>query len=97
MSNLKTSQDRLRIDRNRELIRRMNAGENLNSFSSASSWFPPRPIIEKDPQALAQLYGSDRMTPEQHASASVEFNSKETPQESESAAKHAKTVNLRLA
>jgi hypothetical protein len=97
MSNLRTSQDRLRVDRNRELIRRMNAGENLNSFSSASSWFPPRPIIEKDPKALAQLYGSDRMTPEQHQSTAGELNKVETAEETEASSKHAKVVSLRLA
>jgi hypothetical protein len=72
MSQTKSSNDRLRADRNRDLIRRMNNGENLTTFSSAASWFPPRPTIAKDPQALAQLYGSDRMTETQQVETAQE-------------------------
>lgn len=47
----------LRTDRNSELVRRMRTGEQLTSFNSQSSWFPPRPIIEKDQGAIHKLYG----------------------------------------
>jgi hypothetical protein len=47
----------LRHDRNSELVRRMRTGEQLTSFNSQSSWFPPRPIIEKDQGAIHKLYG----------------------------------------
>ncbi len=47
----------LRQDRNSELLRRMRTGEQLTSFNSYSSWFPPRPIIEKDESAIHKLYG----------------------------------------
>lgn len=47
----------LRQDRNSELLRRMRTGEQLTSFNSQSSWFPPRPIIEKDQGAIHKLYG----------------------------------------
>jgi len=47
----------LRQDRNTELVRRMRTGEQLTSFNSYSSWFPPRPIIEKDEGAIRKLYG----------------------------------------
>lgn len=47
----------LRQDRNSELVRRMRTGEQLSSFSSQSSWFPPRPMIEKDSDAIKKLYG----------------------------------------
>ncbi len=47
----------LRQDRNSELVRRMRNGDSLTSFNSQSSWFPPRPTIEKDPNAIHQLYG----------------------------------------
>jgi len=35
----------------------MNNGESLTTFSNASSWFPPRPVIEKDRQLMVKLYG----------------------------------------
>ena len=47
----------LRHDRNSELVRRMRTGEQLTSLNSQSSWFPPRPIIEKDSDAIHKLYG----------------------------------------
>jgi hypothetical protein len=37
----------------------MRAGENLASFNSQASWYPPRPNIEKDQQALERLYGAE--------------------------------------
>ncbi|MFY7927376.1 MAG: hypothetical protein ACOVS5_00765 [Oligoflexus sp.] len=49
----------LRRERNSDLIRRMRNGDQLSSFNSYSSWFPPRPIIEKDQNALEKLYGAD--------------------------------------
>jgi len=47
----------LREERNSELLRRMENGEPLSSFNSFSSWYPPRPIIEKNSEAVARLYG----------------------------------------
>lgn len=46
----------IRKARNEQLIRRMKAGEPLWSYDSKASWFPPRPIIEKDPEAIKRLY-----------------------------------------
>ena len=48
----------LRKDRNADVIRRMKGGDQLSSFNSYSSWFPPRPIIEKDARAVEDLYGT---------------------------------------
>lgn len=47
---------KLRAERNKDLIDRMNAGESLSSFSNANSWFPARPNVEKDQEAMAKLY-----------------------------------------
>ena len=47
----------LRDDRNSDVLRRMRSGEQLTSFDSQSSWYPPRPIIEKDQGAIRKLYG----------------------------------------
>ena len=52
-----TETQELRKKHNSELIRRMKDGESLKSFDSTASWFPPRPVIEKDPSALGKLYG----------------------------------------
>ncbi len=57
-SNFKSS-DKIRRERNAELLRRMKNGEVLTSYESAASWFPPRPIIEKDRRAIERLYGSN--------------------------------------
>lgn len=47
---------KLRAERNKDLIDRMNAGESLSNFNNANSWFPARPIVEKDQDAMAKLY-----------------------------------------
>ncbi len=49
----------LRRDRNAEVVRRMRNGDQLSSFNSYASWYPPRPTIEKDRGALEKLYGAD--------------------------------------
>ena len=48
----------IRKARNEQLIRRMKSGEPLWSYDSKASWFPPRPIIEKDPEAIKKLYNT---------------------------------------
>ena len=45
-----------RRQHNADLLRRMRAGETLTSFDSRASWFPPRPIIQKDQGEIARLY-----------------------------------------
>lgn len=49
--------DQLRKERNQELVRKMRAGESLSNFDSQSSWFPERPKIEKNLEAIQKLYG----------------------------------------
>lgn len=41
---------------NKYLIEKMMRGESFNTVSTASTWFPPRPIIEKDKEAMGRLY-----------------------------------------
>ena len=55
MKDIKTTQDS-RKRHNEQLIRRMKSGEPLWSYDSKASWFPPRPMIEKDPEAIKRLY-----------------------------------------
>jgi hypothetical protein len=54
-----TKEKNLRKERNSDVIRRMKNGDQLSSFNSYSSWFPPRPIIEKDAKAVKELYGKE--------------------------------------
>ncbi len=44
---------------NEDVIRRLKRGESLTRFPITSSWFPPRPIIQKDPKAIAAIYGDE--------------------------------------
>jgi hypothetical protein len=55
-----TSIHNLRTRHNIELIRRMRDGDPLKSFDSRASWFPPRPVIEKDSRAVSKLYGAQK-------------------------------------
>ncbi|MBC61830.1 MAG: hypothetical protein CMP11_05175 [Zetaproteobacteria bacterium] len=45
---------------NEDLINRMKKGESLSSFNSLSSWFPPRPLVKKDNDAVVRLYGKKK-------------------------------------
>lgn len=51
--------ENMRKERNSDVIRRMRNGDQLSSFNSYSSWFPPRPVIEKDAGAVRRLYGGE--------------------------------------
>lgn len=46
----------IRRQHNSELIRKMRNGESMTSFDSKASWFPPRPVIEKDKREMARVY-----------------------------------------
>ena len=43
---------------NKELINKLKSGESLVKFDSYASWFPPRPNITKDSQAMKRVYNS---------------------------------------
>jgi hypothetical protein len=58
MDDKKAKEEAKRARENEELIKRMHAGESLTRFDSSTSWFPPRPIIEKDKKALDFLHKS---------------------------------------
>lgn len=49
----------IRKSHNKELLQRMRAGESLCSMDSADSWYPPRPIVAKDPLEIRRLYGEN--------------------------------------
>jgi hypothetical protein len=51
-----------RKQHNLELIRRMRSGDSLCSYNSTDSWFPPRPMVKKDKDAMAKLYKQDIIT-----------------------------------
>lgn len=53
----------LRKQHNGDLIRRMRNGESLNAIDSKASWFPPRPVIEKDKSEMARVYSEGEAKP----------------------------------
>ncbi|MBC7661206.1 MAG: hypothetical protein H7249_16030 [Chitinophagaceae bacterium] len=69
----------LRQDRNSELVKRMRTGEQLTSFNSQSSWYPPRPIIEKDQGAIQRLYGKAAIALHELPSMNALRDSSESP------------------
>ena len=48
--------EEMRKKHNKEIIQKMRDGDPLTNFDSMSSWFPPRPTIEKDKDLMDQLY-----------------------------------------
>jgi hypothetical protein len=70
MKDLKTNQDG-RKRHNEQLIRRMKSGEPLWSYDSKASWFPPRPMIEKDPEAIKRLYASSKTSTSEYQDPTV--------------------------
>lgn len=56
-----------RREHNRDLIRRMRNGDSLKTVDSRASWFPPRPIIKKDPDAIRKLYKDGLPSTEEHS------------------------------
>lgn len=51
---------RKRAIENHDLVKRMKAGDRLTSFDAMSSWFPPRPLIQKDKDAIRRLEGKSK-------------------------------------
>ena len=70
MKDLKSNQDG-RKRHNEQLIRRMKSGEPLWSYDSKASWFPPRPMIEKDPEAIKRLYASSKTSTSEYQDPAV--------------------------
>lgn len=52
---MQSDNDRRRRE-NADLLRRFHKGENLVADGSAS-WWPPRPLIKKDPAEVARVLG----------------------------------------
>ena len=46
-----------RAEHNRQLLEKMRKGESLALIPTQATWFPPRPIIQKDQKAMGRLYG----------------------------------------
>lgn len=51
--------EKRRKSENDDLIRRMRMGESLVRVDVLDTWFPPRPTIKKDKDAIRRLYGVD--------------------------------------
>jgi hypothetical protein len=49
-------EEKIRKQRNSELIKRMREGDPLRTHDATSSWYPPRPVISKDSEAVQKIY-----------------------------------------
>ena len=54
---MKGKEDKARNKRNKSIIERLMRGETLATVPQSATWFPPRPIIKKNQEALGKLYG----------------------------------------
>jgi hypothetical protein len=63
----RTKEEIERAKRNRDIIRRKQQGDPLQGVSS-ETWFPPRPLIKKDEEAVKKLYGEPSAPAEKHSS-----------------------------
>ena len=48
-----------RDKRNKDIVSRLKRGESTRTVPPEATWWPPRPIIKKDPEAIKRLYNSD--------------------------------------
>jgi hypothetical protein len=50
-------QKNIRSEANKSLVERLKAGDPLKSpIDHVDTWWPPRPIIKKDPEGMSKLY-----------------------------------------
>ena len=56
---MKTPEE-MRKAENDSIIERFKRGEGLSRISSSATWFPPRPIIKKDPKALEFVFSKNK-------------------------------------
>ena len=54
----KEEEEQKRKKINDDILKRLKAGENLQDNAS-KTWFPPRPINQKDPEAVKKIYGEN--------------------------------------
>ena len=45
-----------RDEKNKDLIRRMRAGESIALYKQQATWFQPRPVIKKDEKLVQELF-----------------------------------------
>ncbi len=53
-----------RLNNNKRLSEHVRKNEPISSsFTTQGSWFPPRPLIEKDKKIMDRLYGDEDEKP----------------------------------
>jgi len=50
--------EQVRRDQNADTLAKFKRGESLSLVDSTATWWPPRPIIKKDQEGMAKLYGT---------------------------------------
>ena len=54
----KDKEDKKRKEMNANILKRLKAGDALQEPANLT-WFPPRPVIQKNKDAVKALYGDD--------------------------------------
>jgi hypothetical protein len=55
----KEVEEERRKRKNADVISRMRSGDPLVLIPSSATWFPPRPLVEKDKESIKKLYGTE--------------------------------------
>jgi hypothetical protein len=55
--------DKLRKERNKEVLDKYRRGESLSAVPPDATFFPPRPIIRKSAEDIKRLYGEEEEKP----------------------------------
>lgn len=56
---------------NKSILERFMRGETLATVPPDATWYPPRPIIAKDKEAIKKIYGMDLKEKEKKVKLSI--------------------------
>jgi hypothetical protein len=59
---------------NKRILAKMMRGESLATVPADATWFPPRPLVTKDPDALSRLYGVSQKKKSKLTIVGTEYN-----------------------
>lgn len=52
-------QAKARKENNERVLEMLRAGGGMSRVPTQATWWPPRPMISKDPKEIKRLYGED--------------------------------------
>lgn len=59
-------QKKIRKKHNKEIIAKMVRGDDLHAYSAEDSWYPERPVIEKDQKIMNKLNRKNKVKKEEN-------------------------------